>query len=76
MGLFVGRELVLNFDFIFLRIIKESSKQSDKIKLCMYRRTLLYAIDRNCKIWLAYNEFAFKKTKDDYKIEDIINKDK
>ncbi len=33
-----------------------------------YRQTLLYAIDRDCKICLTYNEFAYKKTKDDCKL--------
>ncbi len=39
-----------------------------------YRRTSLYAIDRDRKIWLAYNEFAYKKTKDDCKLEDRFYK--
>jgi len=30
----------------------------------------LYARDRNSKNRLAYNEFAYKKTKDNYKFED------
>ncbi len=39
-----------------------------------YRRTSLYAIDRNHKICLAYNEFAYKKTKDDCKLKDTFYK--
>ncbi len=40
----------------------------------MYRCTLLYAIDRDQKICLAYNEFAYKKTKIDYKLGDTFQK--
>ncbi len=36
----------------------------------LYRRTPLYAIDRDRKICLAYNKFPYKKTKDDCKLED------
>ena len=42
--------------------------------LRVYRRTSLYAVDRDRKIWLAYNEFAYQKTKDDYKLEDRFYK--
>ncbi len=40
----------------------------------VYRLTSLYAIDRDRKIWLAYNKYAFKKTKDDFKLEDRFYK--
>jgi len=33
---------------------------------CIYSWTSLYARDRNSKNRLAYNEFAYKKTKDDW----------
>jgi hypothetical protein len=35
----------------------------------MYRWTSLYARDRDSKNRLAYNEIAYKKTKDDCKLE-------
>ncbi len=35
-----------------------------------YGQTSLYAIDRDRKICLAYKEFAYKKTKDDCKLDD------
>ncbi len=35
-----------------------------------YSWTSLYAKDRDQKIRLAYNEFAYKKTKDVYKLGD------
>jgi hypothetical protein len=35
-----------------------------------YRWTLLYAKDRDQKIRLAYNEFAYKNNKDTYKLRD------
>ncbi len=31
-------------------------------------------MDRDHEIWLAYNEFAYKKTKDDFKFEDRFYK--
>ncbi len=40
----------------------------------LYRRTSLYARDRDLKICLLYNEFAYKKTNDDHKIEDRFYK--
>jgi hypothetical protein len=40
--------------------------------VAQYRRTSLYAIDS--KIWLADNEVAYKKTKDDYKLADMLYK--
>jgi len=36
--------------------------------------TSLYARDRDSKNRLAYNEFAYKKTKDDCKLEDRFQK--
>ncbi len=39
-----------------------------------YSRTSLYTRDRDRKICLAYNEFAYKKNKDDHKIEDRFYK--
>ena len=39
-----------------------------------YRWTSLYARDRDSKNRLAYNEFAYKKTKDDCKLEDKFQK--
>ncbi len=37
----------------------------------MYMQTLLNARDKNLNIRLPYNEFSYKNTKDDYKLEDI-----
>ncbi len=45
--------------------------------LCMpalYSWASLYAIDRDQKIRLAYNEFAVKKTKNDRKLRDTFQK--
>jgi len=39
-----------------------------------YRWTSLYARDRDSKNMLEYNEFAYKKTYDHYKLEDTIHK--
>ena len=39
-----------------------------------YRWTSLYARDRDSKNWFTYNEFAYKKTKDDCKLEDRFQK--
>jgi len=39
-----------------------------------YRWTSLYARDRDPKNRLSYNEFAYKKTKDDCKFEDRFQK--
>jgi hypothetical protein len=38
--------------------------------ITMFRWTLLYARDRDSKNRLAYNEFAYKNTKDNCKFED------
>ena len=38
----------------------------------MYRCPSLYARDREQKNMLAYNKFAYKKTKDDCKLEDRL----
>jgi hypothetical protein len=35
-----------------------------------YRRTSLYLRDKERKIWFTNNGFAYKKTKDDYKLDD------
>jgi hypothetical protein len=40
----------------------------------MYRWTSLYSRDRDPKNRLAYNEFAYKKLKDDCKLEDRFQK--
>ncbi len=40
----------------------------------IYRWTSLYARDRDSKNWFAYNEFAYKKTKDDCKLDDRFQK--
>jgi len=40
----------------------------------MYRWTSLYSKDRDSKNRLEYNEFAYKKTKDDGKLEDRFQK--
>ncbi len=40
----------------------------------LYSWTSLYAIDRDQKIWFAYNEFAYKKTKNDCKLGDTFQK--
>jgi hypothetical protein len=39
-----------------------------------YRWTSLYARDRDFKNRLAYNKFAYKKTKDDCKLDDRFQK--
>jgi hypothetical protein len=44
------------------------------IKLKAYRWTSLYEIDRDQKIRLAYNEFAYKKIKNDRKLGDTFQK--
>jgi hypothetical protein len=43
-------------------------------KIYIYSWTSLYAIDRNQKIRLAHNEFAYKKTMDAYKLRDSFLK--
>ncbi len=43
-------------------------------KIILYSWTSLYAIDKDQKIWLAYNEFAYKKNKNDYKLGDMFQK--
>jgi len=45
-----------------------------KAKQTKYRWTSLYARDRDSKNGLAYNEFAYKKTKGDCKSEDRFQK--
>ncbi len=40
----------------------------------MYRWTSLYAIDRDQKICLTYNEFVYKKIKNDCKLGDTFKK--
>ncbi len=40
----------------------------------MYKKTLLNARDKNLNIKLAYNEFPYKNTEDDYKLEDRFKK--
>ncbi len=44
------------------------------ILLILYRWTTLYAKDRDQKIRLAYIDFAYKKTKDTYKLADMFFK--
>jgi hypothetical protein len=41
-----------------------------RISHLIYRWTSLYAKDMDQKIRLAYNEFAYKKTTDDYNVGD------
>jgi len=43
-------------------------------KLFIYRWTSLYARDRDSKNRLAYNKFAYKKTKDYCKSDDRFQK--
>jgi len=47
-----------------------------KLKLTkhQYRWTSLYSRDRDSKNGLKYNKFAYKKTKDDCKLEDRFQK--
>ncbi len=55
-------------------IVKFYLKQ-DFIKELLYRlASLLYAIDRDQKIRLAYNEFAYEKTKTICKLRDTFQK--
>ncbi len=42
--------------------------------LIVYSWTSLYVIDRDQKIRLAYNEFAYKNTKNDCKLGDMFQK--
>jgi hypothetical protein len=42
--------------------------------LGIYRRTLLHGRDRDSKNMHAYNEFAYKNTKDCHKLEDRFQK--
>jgi hypothetical protein len=46
----------------------------NKLIFLNYRWISLYAIDRDQKIWLAYNKFAYKKTKGDCKLGDTFQK--
>ncbi len=39
-----------------------------------YKWTSLYALDRDRKNCLAYNEFSYKKIKNDFKLEDLFQK--
>jgi len=50
------------------------SGQGRVLKALEYRWTSLYARDRDSKNRLAYNGFAYKKTKDYCKSEDMFQK--
>ncbi len=54
--------------------IKNADNEFWCIILIVYSWTSLYAIDRDQKIRLAYNEFAYKNTKNDCKLGDTFQK--
>ncbi len=52
----------------------DHSGQPETIPIVKYRCLSLYAIDRDQKYMFTFNKFAYKKTKDDCKLEDRIKK--